>query len=460
MRRWIAWLVAGLLIVSVMGCFRSDEETFDKSKEIKLRVYMNVNPPQETFEGVYGQLLRAEFPNLKVEVIGPSDVPAIPDADLRLQEVFENGLADLVLLISMDEYVTLADKGWLQELDPLIERDGFDTSGMYPPVLEALRHYGGGKLYALAESFDTNALLYNKDLFDKYGIPLPEDRMSWDEVLQLAQRFPSDGDKNTRIFGYSPYTNSEFPSAEAVFDMAETEGLKIADWNTGRLTMDSPGWRRIIERAVQAYSSGAVRNSEQYGDLNHPFFSGRVAMTVAGYGFMKMIPDNMNWQLATAPVDPENRNRTNGFSLSFFFVMNKNAANPDAAWEIIKYMNSEKYGKLAAVERNAPMTRMNDSKEWKGRDLSAFYELSPTYPARTSGTPSFQLYYKLLPLVQEELDAAINDGKSVEAAVKRIAEEGQVLMDLVLSEQEQKRQQVMEELESKKAQSENNAGTE
>jgi multiple sugar transport system substrate-binding protein len=35
----------------------------------------------------------------------------------------------------------------------------------------------------------TNALAYNKDIFDRFAVPYPKDDMTWDEVIELSKRF-------------------------------------------------------------------------------------------------------------------------------------------------------------------------------------------------------------------------------------------------------------------------------
>jgi len=110
------------------------------------------------------------------------------------------------------------------ELDPLIEQDRFDTSGIYSAVIDQLRESGNGKLYGLAPEFITNAIFFNADLFRKYGVELPTDRMSWDEVLRLAQRFPSDGSEEERVYGLQEGASSGL--YDMIMDVGRTMGFK------------------------------------------------------------------------------------------------------------------------------------------------------------------------------------------------------------------------------------------
>ena len=51
-----------------------------------------------------------------------------------------------------------------------------------------------GKLYGLPSDFSTIALVYNKDMFDKYGVPYPDDTWDWDKFLWAAKKFTKDTD--------------------------------------------------------------------------------------------------------------------------------------------------------------------------------------------------------------------------------------------------------------------------
>ncbi|WP_411675168.1 ABC transporter substrate-binding protein [Cohnella faecalis] len=83
----------------------------------------------------------------------------------------------------------LADEGLLLPLDERIQRDGFALEAFHAPVIQTIREAGAGKLYGFAPYFDTAALYYNRTLFERNGVKLPTDRMSWEDVLRLASRF-------------------------------------------------------------------------------------------------------------------------------------------------------------------------------------------------------------------------------------------------------------------------------
>ncbi|MDF2717567.1 MAG: family 1 extracellular solute-binding protein [Paenibacillus sp.] len=62
--------------------------------------------------------------------------------------------------------------------------------------LEVIQSYGtGGQLYGLPDNleetspYNTYALIYSKDIFDKFAVPYPQDNMTWDQTIDLARKF-------------------------------------------------------------------------------------------------------------------------------------------------------------------------------------------------------------------------------------------------------------------------------
>lgn len=80
----------------------------------------------------------------------------------------------------------LIHRGQLMALDPLIKSDRFDTRPLDQAMLD--RTTMEGKRYTLPWSGGMLALVYNHDLFDKAGVPVPETTkaMNWDRFLDAA----------------------------------------------------------------------------------------------------------------------------------------------------------------------------------------------------------------------------------------------------------------------------------
>jgi methyl-accepting chemotaxis protein/ABC-type glycerol-3-phosphate transport system substrate-binding protein len=88
--------------------------------------------------------------------------------------------------------VTWAAPDWapqlLQPLDDLIERDRFDLSSFVPGVVESLRRLGDGRTYGLPMHLNMPQMVYNKNLFERAGVPVPRPGITWEELLPGLER--------------------------------------------------------------------------------------------------------------------------------------------------------------------------------------------------------------------------------------------------------------------------------
>jgi multiple sugar transport system substrate-binding protein len=200
-----------------------------------LNTYYNEN----SYLQQYGNLFAAKFPNIEVKVVSTQAIyqPGINNSQEQFDKLIKEEKPD-ILLLNMNQYAQMVADGKLLELDSLIKKDKFDIENIFPAVMDLIKSKGYGKLYGLTPSFNSSALFYNKDMFDQYGVPYPNDQMSWDEVMQLAKRFPTNGDKDKRIYGY--YMNAFLNNSifQLAYTIAHTEGKSYIDDEGSKITIN------------------------------------------------------------------------------------------------------------------------------------------------------------------------------------------------------------------------------
>src|SRR5690625_7699374 len=77
----------------------------------------------------------------------------------------------------------------LLDLNPLIEQFNFDVNRLEPGVMKYLGEMSNeGELNGLPLIRPEYALVYNPDIFVAFGVPYPEDNMTWDEVIELGRQ--------------------------------------------------------------------------------------------------------------------------------------------------------------------------------------------------------------------------------------------------------------------------------
>lgn len=456
--KWLSLVLVMVIVLSACsskGDKKSADAAFDQDEKVTLKVmYFN----EQAFYQEYGNVFQAKYPNIDFEVIPTmGNMGDGKDPAAEFDKLIEENKPDLILMSSA-QYEKLSTAGKLYALDSVIQQDKFDVENMVPAVIEYLKNKGGGKLYGLSPSFSTKALFYNKDLFDAQGLPYPTDKMSWEDVLKLAQQFPTTGTDETRIYGLAQSMFTQDPT-DLVKTIADSKNLSILDAEGKNLTMDTPEWKSIFEEVVAAYQSKSVSLSGDnalsaaptkvkgttaksdgdgprmitIGENSNLFLSGRAAMMIDS-SFMLNQMDMMktmnkdtkpiNMGIVTEPVDPANPDVSDSFSVSQIIGIDAQSVHISAAWEFIKYVHSDELAKIRSKSSPELISRSAYAKDKQGNSLEAFYKLKPN---SNSGS---QLYPKgfreaFSNIAAEQMKAALSKSKSADEAFAVIVEQGQ-----------------------------------
>ncbi|GIO86239.1 hypothetical protein J25TS5_31710 [Paenibacillus faecis] len=461
MKRKLVQRVLLVLLCGVVfaGCSSASDKGTEKRSSLKI-MYVD---EEAYFFSQYGDLFSMQYPNVDIEVISTSSIYTEDDQDYNkaLADFIEKEQPDVVML-SMDNYEKFAAEGKLLDLNPLIERDKYDIGSIYPALVEMLKQKGDGKLYGLAPSFYGSALFYNADLFAKYGIKVPHDGMTWQDIVDTARRFPTAGDEKTRVYGYG---NGNGMSLEDLASaIAGTQGLKVINTDTMKITLNTDSWKQVYKLAKDAVDSGTIYSPEDGGfqggtleDLyrSQAFLMGRSAMTVGRSYLLSSIKDAKNTLkdykafqvgIVAGPVDPAEPDKSRDITFNELFAIRVNSPNIDAAWEFLKFVNGEKFAKVRSKSLTNGLlslsSRMEYSKEYDGVNLDVFYKLKPSLDGASSldnDKIPRDFYAQYQPIVDRELKLVEEKKKSIEEALQTIEQEGQVVLDKAVKEEAAKK---------------------
>ncbi len=129
-------------------------------------------------------------PNITVEVqVTPWD-----EYWTKMEAAATGGALPDAFWMHTNEFVKYASNNMLMPLDDVIG-DGFKN---FPEGLVSLSTYNGVH-YGVPKDFDTIALLYNKELFDKAGVKYPDDTWTWDNLLDAAKKI---NDPANGVYGF------------------------------------------------------------------------------------------------------------------------------------------------------------------------------------------------------------------------------------------------------------------
>lgn len=452
----------GLVVIVIMNCLLfagCTRGAGHHSEEIKSTLKV-IYPTEEAFFRQYGDLFRMSHENIDFEVIRTSSLSnngRDRTYEEALDELVKNEQPD-ILILDTATFKTYISEGKLLELDSLILKDNYPLEGIYPGLIDLLKELGGNKLYGLAPTFYGTALFYNKGLFSKYGIEQPHDGMTWQDVLDLARRFPTDGDEGFRVYGFGndyPMTVMNYPmSVGNLVDLiANTEGLMSVDPNTLKLTVDTDSWKKVYRLAIEAEKSGVIYNPKDAGFTggsieeyyrSQAFLMGRVAMIIGDpYTSQNaklardILKDDkpIDMGIVSGPVNSSDPETTLTASVDEIFAIHGNSTNKDAAWEFLKFVNGEDYARVKSKSMNGTLlSRMGFNEEYGGQSLDVFYALKPKINPNHMNSDKIPnaFYVQLQSIVSGELSQVQEGNKSLDEAIKTIQAEGQVTLDRVL----------------------------
>ncbi|PYI53801.1 ABC transporter substrate-binding protein [Paenibacillus flagellatus] len=429
----------------ILGLFKPDTapKPFDAVTErsVKVQWYDGMS-----FMSRYGQAFVIRYPNMDVETVNSPPYDPSQDRAAQYEAMIEKEKPDVVYL-PMDVFPKLAAKGLLLPLDSIAAKDNYDWTVYRDGVLSAIREAGGGgELYGLSPNYTVNALYYNKTLFDRYGVPYPQDRMSWEELFQLARRFPAGGTGDERVYGFVNDYASPFGTADSA---ARTAGLGLTDADATRMTANSEPWRTIWTYVADGVSKGWLYETPpRTGTISgidyykrNPFLTGNAAMMLTRPNLANDLVQakkrhnlaNFDWQIVTEPVDPARPDVSSTFAMEGVYAIPASSPNVRDAWEMIKHIHSEPMAKKVAIQYDSNVLSSLASfvSKTEGPSLEAFSRLKPdgSTAGLVGGRMTNELYGELTTVVDEEIKAAAAGSKSVDDAIDAIQLRGQQALD-------------------------------
>jgi multiple sugar transport system substrate-binding protein len=285
----------------------------------------------------------AEHPDIKIETM----VEPWNDYFTKVQTLWASGdpsaIPDVLFLWPTPRY---AADGVLENLQPWIEKSGYDLSDYWPALLESAMYEGD--VYGLPRDISVDVLYYNKDIFDAVGVAYPDDTWTWDDLLAAAQKLTVVEDSG-RVTRYA----------------LGMEGGKYQDWigqnrgsilddmrNPTKCTLTEPAAMQAVKFFADMMDNNyAMRdaNLSQAGGDAAVFQSGEVAMIIQNSSRVSAFnAANMNYDVSVLPI-PQGGQRSNAAG-GAAWVMSSASTKKDAAWTFLSWLQSSDGGEKLYTE--------------------------------------------------------------------------------------------------------------
>lgn len=239
------------------------------------------------------------------------------------------------------------EDGVAHDLTPFFEADAeLKESDFQASVIDYFRG-PDGHVYMMPAPVDVQRLYYNKDMFDAAGVEYPTADWTWEDFEGAAQALTA-GEGPNKTYGvfadswwavWLPYvwqSGGDLISEDGTTcTLGEPKAVEALEWWSG---LNQKGYSPSPEQMTGLGMTG--------WDL---FVTGRVAMYQSGGWDIPAFEQEatFNWSMAPLPTQADGEPAT--FLHLADYVMSSNAANPEAAWEYLKFMASPEVYTLGAV---------------------------------------------------------------------------------------------------------------
>ncbi|MFJ9130541.1 ABC transporter substrate-binding protein [Streptomyces sp. NPDC102340] len=276
----------------------------------------------------------------------------------KLRTACTGGSAPDVFWMNGPNFGMYADAGQLLPLDT----EGGDAvlrTADFPADLVSLYRWKGTQ-YGAPKDFDTVALWYNKELFDRAKVPYPDASWTWQDLIEHSQRLT---DRGRGIYGVGApvraqenYYNSIPQAGGRVISEDKRESGYADEWTRDGLRL----WIDLIHR----YRSSPTLQQMADTDPTQMFQSGTLAMTYeASYNAAMFYRDReLRAKVDVAPM-PKGKHRA-GVLHGLANVVYARTPNPELARDFVRFLGTERISLLQGKYGTAIPARNGTAQPW------------------------------------------------------------------------------------------------
>ena len=281
-KKWNKLVSVLLVMVTVMsllsGCGGKSAEKEDAET---ITVYLWTTSLYEK----YASYIQEQLPDINIEfVVGNNNL----DFYRFLDE--NGGLPDIITCCRFSLHDASPLKDSLMDLSTTNE-----AGAVYDTYLNSFRNQDGSVNW-LPVCADTHGFVVNKDLFEKYDIPLPTD---YESFVFACQAFDKVGIRGFTADYYYDYTCMETLQGLSASELSSVDGRKWRTTysdpdNTKREGLDSTIWPEAfenIERFIKDTGLSQYDLDMNYDDIVEMYQSGKLAMYFGSSSGVKMFQD-------------------------------------------------------------------------------------------------------------------------------------------------------------------------
>jgi len=307
---------------------------------VKITLMMWGGAVEENEVRGYIEAFNRLYPDIEVEIIRPADYWP------KLMSMIAARTPPDVFYMGFPEFVKFHAMGALLDLQSYVDRDPtFNEGDFFPGLLDAFKDVRTGHIYGVPKDWSTYVVYYNKEMFEKAGLPTPNElfgygKWTWDNLVEVAKKLTKDG-----VYGIAV-------DAGRWKIMPPQWG---AEWVKGfnEVVVDTPEFAEAIQFYADLWLKYHVApDMTEQAEMSPAdrFANQKAAMYICGR-WMTMKFKHLPFEWDIAPL-PYHKKMYTWVDLVAYCVA-RDSKHPDAAWKLVRFLTGVEGQKLVAKAGHA-----------------------------------------------------------------------------------------------------------
>ncbi|TVY09461.1 ABC transporter substrate-binding protein [Paenibacillus cremeus] len=279
------------------------DDQINGGKPITLKVYNWGVFSDEEYQKLIVEPLKKKYPNVTLDMI-------VRDSKTGPEQLAASGTDLDIYAIQSGQIIDFTTYNLIDDVTPLLSKNNISLDKFKPQYIDISRGRTKDKLWGIpfgAGGSTPWALIYNKDIFDKFGIPYPKDGMLWDDVYELAKKL-------TRNDNGVQYKGLDYQNIQS---LGAGLGVASVDPKTEKASVNTADWQKVL-------ALGKIINDIPGNDLpvvnaaktRERFMKDKTIAMFASPSLLTFIKEvtpikDLNWDVAQYPSYPEKPNISN-----------------------------------------------------------------------------------------------------------------------------------------------------
>lgn len=369
---------------------------------------------EETFMREFGEPLQKKYPHI---------IPKTVKLTAINTKVMEGLIAakqpiDVILAANTSYLLYVKPYEYSADIEPFLKQNKVDLNRFIPEFIDMNRKLGEGKLIGLPLQDSPTQILYNKGIFDKFGIPYPpHNQWTWDEMFALAGKVTRMDDKK-QYYGVRMHPT---------FFRRSPHSLEFVDPKTKKAIFNNELGKQVAEMYLRQYEKSDIPGLAPDGAKM--FFEDRVLAMWMGLGASYNDPKRyagLDWDMAPIPVLPE-RGHISVQPYPDYMYLSSTSKHKDLAVQAMEFFTSDSFQMERSKNAYTTPLKSSEIKAAFGQNAELFNgkNISAMSPLKYAPAASYDQYMnQAAAIIIPKHVHNVRDGKTdINSALRQAEEE-------------------------------------